>query len=299
MQDVPLAFFSAACREKYSPLPARGVPRANGGKKISGNRRNGIWRFISILPSETIRARSAIRIAVSTCSITTRRAEAGLREEFTTNVYRTSCSVGLQLSRRRVLARRIGWGLRATPYAGDCIARSRRRVWFASFASGDEEAFHSRPHRRRSYVSSWLALSPARRIARRLSEFVPPNHAHEAARPKRRGQRTAGGNSRAESRFNLLDGRRRRPAGTCSGARRNGRRREVRARTLPDVRPAQYLRRTSAPFLSRRRSPQSGCGHNRQKSEIAFARNQWCLLRAETAARSTGCFYLHPPSPHA
>ena len=52
-----------------------------------------------------------------------------------------------------------------------------------------EKAPSPRAHRRGSHIIGRLALSVARGIARRIPESLPPDHAHEIARAKRRRPR--------------------------------------------------------------------------------------------------------------
>ena len=251
---------------------------------------NGILRFAFTLLQRT---------AASTVSITTRRARAGSCGEFTTDVHRASRALCIQLSRRRFPSRRIDRRLCGTQRARHGFARSRRRVWLAPLSPGGEKTLHSGPHRRGSHVRRGLALSLARRIARRLPESVPPHHANEAPRAKGRRLRSLRRNIGNEQRPDLSHGRRRRSAGSRFGARRNRDGFGMRAATLPGIRPAKRLRRTPAPFLPRRRSAQSGRRCNRAETEIALTRHQWRLIRAAAPTRSAGCFHLHPPSPQA
>ena len=193
-QDVLPAWFFKGYGERYWRLPVRGAHPATGGAKMPGSRMNGIWRFISILRRRSRdSATAASRVRLRSLSFLLRRAArklvcaGNLRLMYIELHARSAFSFLEGASSPEELARVCA----RTRHARHGAARSRRRVRLAAFSSGGEEAFHSRAHRRGSHVRRGLALSAARRIARRLSEFVPPDHAHEAARAKRGGKRPA------------------------------------------------------------------------------------------------------------
>ena len=155
-------------------------------------------------------------------------------------------------------------------------------------------------HRRRSDVRRGLALSAAGRIARGLPESLPPDHADEIARAKRRRPRFGRGSCRTRQRADLPHRRRGRSAGARAGARRNrGRRRECVRQLCEIFGRAKCIRRIAAALLPRRRGAQPGGDRNRAEIAFAAAGDQRRLPRAAAAAGSAGRLHLHSPSPHS
>src|SRR6267378_8320302 len=111
--------------------------------------------------------------------ITTRYVKAGSYAESTTDVHGTPRAFGIQFSRRRICAGRVSRGLQRVRYAGNGRAGSRWRLRRAAILSCSNQNQSEGAHWLRSDFRLWLALSAAREIPRRLSEFVPLNHAHE------------------------------------------------------------------------------------------------------------------------
>src|ERR1700683_5665717 len=169
------AFIFAACAEILLRLRGHGALPAVGGAKTPGSRRNG--KCISALIPPRAAATNVSQIHARRtgfiASITTRFAPHGSRGAGTIYVHRTSCSPRLQFSRRRFLAGRIGSSVQGIWNGLHGFARSRRRLWRASFLSSCEENQHCSSHWRRSQLRRWLALPVARGVARRLPESLP------------------------------------------------------------------------------------------------------------------------------
>ncbi len=155
-----------------------GLPEI-GGKRMDGERTNGMSKSTSILPA--IRKFLAAHKTGFTGFITTGCAAAGLCAADTIDVYGTSCALGIQFSRGSFPPRGVGNGVRGTWNAGYGSARSRWSLWRAAFLSGRKKDSHSRSHRRRSYIHERLALSTAGGIAAGISESLPADHQNEIA----------------------------------------------------------------------------------------------------------------------
>ena len=218
--------------------------------------------------------------------------------ECTIDVHRTSRALRFQFSRRRFHARRIGRHVRRTGMRAMAPARSRRRLWRSAFSSGRRKAFSPGAYRRGSHVIRRLALPVARGDPRRISKSLPLDHADEIARAKRRRPVSRGRNRRTHYGPDLPYRRRRRPAGACAHARRNGASDAMRPATLRSFRPRECLCGIAAAFLPRGRSAQSGRAGDRAQIVVASAGHQWRMPRAAAAARSAGCLHLHSPPSH-
>ena len=115
-------------------------PMAHFGRLVAGRTwQQDEWdleiRFHLLRGAERF-ARKVPSGAVSIVSITTRRAEAGLCAEFTTDVHRTPRALRLQLSRRRLSPEELAGICARTRHARHGLARSRRRLRLAALSSG-------------------------------------------------------------------------------------------------------------------------------------------------------------------
>src|SRR5262249_34962705 len=104
------ACFFRACEAMFWPQRAPGKRPAIGGERRRGSRRNGIWS-LPCTPrgtEENYRTAKLSATAGGFASIATRNRKPGLCDVYTTDVHGASCSLGIQLSRRRLGARRAG-----------------------------------------------------------------------------------------------------------------------------------------------------------------------------------------------
>src|SRR5208282_2050848 len=272
-RDARSALVFEECAAMWWRRRGRGEVPEIGGGKTRGKTMSGIWRFVFcprskrewMLPlpdchgSEVrMQARGEPPKAACTAFFTIRSARDGLCEGCTIDVYRTSCALRLQFSRRRFDTGRISRRVRGAPDARHGFAGPRRRVRRAAFSSGREENWSAGAHRCGSDVGERLALSIACRIARGVPESVPVDYADEAAREKRGRACLPGRNRRKSGRPDLHHGRKRGSSGACAGEKRNRRRDGMRSAALRDFRAAKCVRGIAAALLSQRRGTQPG-----------------------------------------
>ncbi len=179
------------------------------------------------------------------------------------------------------------------------LARPRRRLRLAALPSRREKTSISRAHRRRSHLSGRLALSLARRIARGLSESLPPDHAHETAREERRRPRLTRRSRRSSAGLICLTGG---DEGPLAHALAHG---GIEAATACVGQLCEIFGRDNVYVELQRHFCREEEARNQaaveiaRKLQLAAARHQRRLLRAAAAARSPRRLHLHPPSPHA
>src|SRR5208282_3695263 len=218
-RDARSALVFEECAAMWWRRRGRGEVPEIGGGKTRGKTMSGIWRFVFCprskrewMPPSSCSNGSEVRMqargeppkAACTAFFTIRSARDGLCEGCTIDVYRTSCALGLQFSRRRFDTGRISRRVRGAPDARDGLAGPRRRVRRATFPLGGKENWSAGSYRRGSDVGGGLALSAARRIARGVPESLPSDHADEAAREKRGRACLPGRDRRKSGRPDLL-----------------------------------------------------------------------------------------------
>ena len=146
-----------------------------------------------------------------------------------------------------------------------------------------------------------MALSLAGRFARRISESLPPDHAHEIAGAQRRRAMFRPKKSPKWRNWpDLPYGRRRRPAGARAGAGRNRRRHATCVRQL-----CELFGRENVYVELQRHFCREEEARNQAAVEIArklhlplLATNGVCHAQP-AAARGAGRLHLHPPPPHS
>ena len=166
-------------------------------KPESAESMDGVFASQVSAPVQELPA-SAIAVSVTLRQLSPQRSPPPLRSPVLTlcflsvsavkncRVRRSARSLRFFLPRRRRRPRGTGRGLRAIRHAGDGHRRPQWRLRRAAIPHGDKKSRPPRSHRVRNHLHRRPFVPAARRNPRGISESLPADHPHEAARQKRR-----------------------------------------------------------------------------------------------------------------